>query len=243
MTVWSDLDGEMTRLPLDADTADRLLAGSVRREDAPPGYGEVASLLASLVPPCEEHVFSWSEAAIRRASQHSPLSRRSALHRFKLAGAAAAVALTCTTGLAFAGALPGAAQNMASSMLAKVGITVQGPDDAAGAHPQIRGTSSPDDAVGVRNDSKNTEAQSGGKGDEISDLATTTDLTGVDKGTAISTAASEGKSQAGQHGQATEDHGSPSTGSDSGAATADQASGGRSTAGAGNGAAGQSHQP
>jgi hypothetical protein len=132
---------------------------------------------------------------------------------------------------------------MASSMLAKAGITVPGPDDAAGVHPQIRGTSSPDDAVGVRNGPTSTEAEGGGKGAEISDLATTTDLTGIDKGAAISTAASEGKSRAGQHGQATEDHGSASTGSDAGAATADQASGGRSTAGAANGAAGQSHQP
>lgn len=39
-----------------------------------------------------------------------------------------------------------------------------------------------------------------GQGSDVSHLATTTDLTGVDKGAAISTLASGGQSQAGQHG-------------------------------------------
>jgi hypothetical protein len=41
----------------------------------------------------------------------------------------------------------------------------------------------------------------GGKGAEISELGTTTELTGLDKGAAISAAASGGKSRAGQQGR------------------------------------------
>jgi len=46
-----------------------------------------------------------------------------------------------------------------------------------------------------------------GKGAEISTLATTTTATGVDKGAEISTAASGGKSHAGEHGGGSSDHG------------------------------------
>ena len=50
MRAWDDFVSEMERLPLDADTADRLLAGAVLPEDAPPGYAGVASLLAAARP-------------------------------------------------------------------------------------------------------------------------------------------------------------------------------------------------
>ena len=83
---------------------------------------------------------------------------------------------------------------------------------------------------------KRAAENGGGKGAEISELATTTELTGVEKGAAISTLASGGKSQAGQQGEATADHSAATDG----AATADEASGGHSTAGADNAAAGQS---
>ena len=45
MTSWNDFYFEMKRLPLDMDTADRIVAGTVAPEDAPPGYSEVASVL------------------------------------------------------------------------------------------------------------------------------------------------------------------------------------------------------
>ena len=47
MNLWSDFDCEMHPVPLDLDTADRLLAGTVAPEDAPPGYSNVARLLES----------------------------------------------------------------------------------------------------------------------------------------------------------------------------------------------------
>ena len=247
MSLWRDFECEMQRLPLDIDTADRLLAGQVLPADAPPGYEAVASLLNGLRAHEEERVRRHENTVPElMKGGRSPLletkstPRRSTLHRFKLAGAAVTCALACTTGLAFAGSLPGAAQDVASSMLSKVGVTVPGPNEKAGTHPNVRGSSSPDVAASDDVDENEAPAENGqGKGAEISELATTTELTGVEKGAAISTLASGGKSQASRHGEATADHSAATDG----AATADEASGGHSTAGADNAAAGQTHRP
>ena len=168
-----------------------------------------------------------------------------ALSRPRISAALVAVALACSAGLASAGSLPGAAQDIASDMLAKVGISVPGPNDNARTHPSGRDTSAdtPTDA---------------GQGSMISELATTTELTGVEKGTTISTAASEGKSQAGQHGPGsgaasasqapvtTPNSGGTGTAdtasdgkSSTGTSTANTASGGHSTAGSDNANSGQ----
>jgi hypothetical protein len=254
MSPWHDLESEMQRLPLDTDTADRLLAGSVAPEDAPPGYAGVATLLAAVADsPTADDLSRESEtvallAAVVRSSQPTMRKprRRSIVPRLRLATAFATVALAGTTGLALAGSLPGAAQDIASSMLAQVGVSVPG---HAGDHPNVRGTSS-DVAV---------TPSSSDKGIEISDLATSTDLTGLEKGVAISTLASDEQSQAGEHGQASEAHGAsvetPNSGgtatadavsgeeSSQGTAIADEASDDRSVAGSDNAADGQSHRP
>jgi hypothetical protein len=251
MSFWGDLDSEMHPVLLDMDTADRLLAGTVAPDDAPPGYAEVARLLEALsAEPTgqelayEAEVVAEVASAVRSSSStHSP--RRSfmplTLSRPRITAALVAAALACTIGLASASALPGAAQDIASAMLAEVGISVSGPNDNAGTHPNVRGTSTvtPSDA---------------GKGSDISDLATTTELSGFDKGAAISSAASEGKSQAGTHGGgsgasapvATPNSGGTGTAdtasggkSSTGTGTADTASGGHSSAGSGNAGAGQ----
>ncbi len=248
MSLWRDFECEMQRLPLDIETADRLLAGQVLPADAPPGYEAVASLLNGLRANEEERVRRHENTVPElMTGGRSPLletkstPRRSSLNRFKLAGAAVACALACTTGLAFAGSLPGAAQDVASSVLSKVGVTVPGPSEKAGTHPSVRGNSSPDVAVSGRaEENDGAAAKSGeGKGAEISELATTTELTGVEKGAAVSTLASGGKSQAGQHGETTADHSAATDG----AATADEASGGHSAAGRDNAAAGQARRP
>jgi hypothetical protein len=250
MTCWDDFPFEMERLPLDTDTADRLLAGTVSPEDAPPGYDAVASLLATArcaeVPAAaarETRTVEMLVLAARSSRATIPRSpRRSSVHRIKLAAALATAALACTTGLAFAG------------------ISVPGLNDHAGTHPSVRGISSPDtaeaamqkpessgseqsgsDAAKQKPESSSSDHSGQGKGAEISQLATTTDLTGVDKGAAISTLASGGQSQAGQHGQAGADQGSSSA--HDGQATAEAASGGQSSGGADNAAVGQSHRP
>ena len=61
------------------------------------------------------------------------------LHRTKIAVLVVGCTLIATTGLAYAGALPGAAQSVASSMLAKLGVMVPGPNAHAGTHPDSRG--------------------------------------------------------------------------------------------------------
>ena len=262
MTFWSDMDSEMQLLPLDTDTADRLLAGSVDAEDAPPGYGRVVRLLeaASAEASSEELAREPETVAVMKAALRSPVDRNVAsprrslmpfaLSRPRLTAAVVAAALAASVGMASAGSLPGAAQDVASEMLAKVGITVPGANDSAGTHPDVRGNST----------SVPIAPAVSGKGAEISELATTTDLTGVEKGAAVSTAASGGKSQAGQHGSASgagsasttaapvETPNSGGTGtadtasggkSSTGTATANAASGGKSAAGSGNASSGQ----
>jgi hypothetical protein len=143
-----------------------------------------------------------------------------ALSRPRITAALVAAAFACTIGLASASTLPGAAQDIASAMLAKVGISVSGPNDNAGTHPNVRGTSTvtPSDA---------------GKGSDISDLATTSELSGLEKGAAISGAASEGKSQAGTDGSSSGASAPVATPNAGGTGTADTASVGKSSTGTG----------
>jgi hypothetical protein len=136
-------------------------------------------------------------------------------------GLVTAGAILGTGGLAFAGGLPDAAQDVVSDALARVGLHVPAGDD----HPAATG-------------------------EEISSLATTTEAEGVDKGAEISSLASGGMSQAGQHGNPAGSDGdtdpAPSGGgsetasdasggmSDEGTGTASEVSDGRSDAGSGN---------
>jgi hypothetical protein len=216
MTDWNDLPEEMRRLQLDPGTIDRLLAGEVEPDDAPPGYSEVARVLqaAALARYGDERAHEASHVAIamelvRHPSPAStPSDRRSRkmsrIHRLKVGGLVVVGALVGSTGLAAAGVLPDAAQDAVSNVFDRVGITIP----ASGDHPAT-------------------------SGDEISGIATTTDATGVDKGAEISSAASGGMSQAGQHGGAAAESGAapvpvPNEG---GTGTADAASGGASDAG------------
>jgi hypothetical protein len=189
MTDWNDLPDEMRRLGLDEVTLDRLLAGSVAPDDAPPGYSEVARVLqaAAAAGDHEELVHEAAHVALAMdlAKQPSPASTPSdgrskkmgsRSRRVKVGGLVIVGALVGSTGLAAAGVLPDAAQDAFSSVLDRVGITVPAGSDRPAA-----------------------------SGEEISEIATTTDAAGVDKGAKISSEASGGMSQAGQHASA---HGS-----------------------------------
>jgi hypothetical protein len=250
MSLPGDYADEMQRLPLDLDTADRLLGGSVLAEDAPPGYAGVALSLAEVdtggeeVDPSADLVALLAAAVRSSPVQETTSRRRSFVSRIKFAAALAAAALVGTTGLALAGTLPGAAQDIASAMLAKAGVTVPGPNENAGDHPNTRGTSLESNVP--------VTPSSAGKGSEISDFATS-DLSGLEKGAAVSTAASGGKSKAGEDhaapvetpnagGSATADTASGGA-SSAGTTKADEASGGHSSAGSENAADGQSHRP
>jgi len=216
MTPLRDFEDEMRGLWVDDGTADRLLAGLVDPDDAPPGYAEVARLVRAAGAPAaagelaREREAVFAAAAVRARPSGSVLrtprrsKMRPKLYRAKLAGLVVAGTLAGTTGLAAAGALPDAAQDVASDVLARVGITVPAGDD----HPA-------------------------GTGSDVSEAATTTDATGVDKGAEISSATSGGMSQAGEQGagQASAGAAPADTPNDGGTGTADEASDGASEAG------------
>jgi len=246
---WDDLPYEMPIGTIDEDTTDRLLAGRIHPDDAPPGYAGVARILqAAGSLPRSEHLSREAElvAAAREVmSLRSPpgggAGGSPTRHRRALAGLIVTGALLGIPGLAAANALPDPAQHAVSRVLHKVGISVPGNED----HPASTGQ-------------------------EISNIATTTNSVGVAKGAEISTAASGGKSQAGQHGHQGGQHGhqagqhghrgnagapssdTPSVGgtgradaasngkSTHGTAKANDKSGGRSSAGSGNAAHGRS---
>jgi hypothetical protein len=190
MSDRNDLLHEMRGGWLDTDTLDRMLAGGIHPDDAPPGYSGVAGVLLAVAGTGDDHELMHEAAhvalAIELVKQRSPVSlssdrrtgRRSKKsssrsHRGKIGGLVVIGALVGSTGLAAAGVLPDAAQDAFSHILDKVGIAVPAGSD----HPAS-------------------------SGEELSGIATTTDATGVHKGAEISSVASAGKSQAGQHGSA-----------------------------------------
>jgi|SRR4051794_15407436 hypothetical protein len=157
-------------------------------------------------------------AAVRAAGttahdRRTPVASR----RFRLALTAALVGagLTAMSGLAYAGALPGAAQGVASDVLAHVGVSAPAPHDGSAADegPGAPAADDPAGDTGVSADSSGTpgedtgdpggadegsqppDSNEHGKGKTISELAHSTP--GPGKGKIVSAAASGGKSHAG----------------------------------------------
>jgi hypothetical protein len=221
-------------LGLDEHTAEWLVSGSLPAADAPPEYRRVAAALGSLAVGVTDadHADEYSAVAMMAHEVASPAPRsprRSPVcTKFRSAKVAAATlvgGLSLVTGLAMAGALPGAAQDVASNMLDKVGVSTPSPNGNAGDHPDTRGNS----ADHPSSDVPSSQPSDPGRGAEISNLATTTNATGVDKGAEISSTASNGTSQAGQN-TGTPPVDTPNSG---GTGTADSASGGNSSTGTG----------
>jgi hypothetical protein len=106
-------------VPLDDDTAERLLGGRVDPEDAPPGYAEVASLLrAAAGPPGPEELAGEGEAlALFRAARRRPAPARSRVVALTLAGTLVAGALWIGAGVVTDGGsgsgVPGAGSGVA----------------------------------------------------------------------------------------------------------------------------------
>jgi hypothetical protein len=218
-----------------SDPVAAVLAAAAAPTEPGPLPGEAAARLAfrAAAPPCD-----------RRLPVHS-----STVSLKVLAATAVAAGALLTGGAAAAasGSLPGAAQDTARAMLTKIGVSVPGADDSAAGHADSRSTAATPSTPPTGEAATDST---------ISQLATTTTATGVDKGAEISAAASGGKSQAGQHGSAagagaanapvstpntggtgTADQASTASGDGSataGTGTADTASGGRSAAGSGN---------
>jgi hypothetical protein len=207
----------MRNFIIDDQTADRLLTGRMEPDDAPPGYAEVAAVLrasACLTPvdPARELATVTAMAEEIRACP-DPNARRRGSHSVKRLARAKITALVvggtlmASTGLAVAGALPAPAQGVVSTMLAKIGITVPGPDAHASTHTNSHGRAGADASSSASPGSRPTDT----KGSRISNLARTTTAKGVAKGATISSAASDGKSHAGTHGQAGTAHGQAGT--------------------------------
>lgn len=129
---------EMRVHRLDERTADRLLSGIVRPDDAPPGYAGVAQVLESAGSPAQQAEGTAREAATVASMQAAILghlvpvpepggSRKKMLSKIatiKAAGVAAAVVLGGGTAAAAAGSLPAPAQDAASHVFSSVGIDI-----------------------------------------------------------------------------------------------------------------------
>ena len=119
---------EMSRETLDDWTAERLLRGALPPDDAPPGYGGVATLLQSARAEARTATSIRAEdtiaamVAATRTHAIAVVPRRRGM-KAKVATAASA-GLLALSGATAAGALPSAAQQQVSTVLAKVGIGV-----------------------------------------------------------------------------------------------------------------------
>jgi hypothetical protein len=187
-----------------------------RREDRQPLPDErLAALLDAAAAPSEPGPAPGETealAAFRAAHQTTRSGRSRMLSPTPLKTAAAAVLgtgvlLTGGVAAAQAGSLPGAAQSVAQTALATLGVSVPGPDEHSAGHADERGASTDaprgsDAARTAAGAGEDDAAEPTGKGAEISELARTTDAEGVEKGATISDVASGGASQAGEHGQA-----------------------------------------
>ena len=125
---------------IDENTSERLLRGSLAPEDAPPEYGRVARAFRVLNrrPTTAERVGGGTQVArlVAAIAAGGPVARPSPRHTASRSLAAAAVivgTLSLTMGLAVAGALPDAAQRVASDVLAHVGVSAPSPG-AGSAH-------------------------------------------------------------------------------------------------------------
>jgi hypothetical protein len=173
---------------------------------AKPGDGPVARILAavggssdSAHQPGEDAAIAAFRAAFSVSTAGKP---RILAGRMSQRAAAAVLAgglvLSGGAAAAAAGVLPGAVQQTAKDVLAKVGLTVPGPR----GHTTGPGTTTPVPVTSAEPTAGPPGAASSGQGSDVSGLAHSTTTTGVDKGAAVSSAASNGKSQAGQHGKA-----------------------------------------
>ena len=144
MTSRRDLEGEMSRNPIDDGTAERLLAGGLSPDDAPPGYAGMAELLRATRAPGTEAELAGAPALVAAMAEvvrsvpgirHTPLRRKKLLSKVLTAKAAsvfAASVLGATAAAAATGNLPAPAQNAIASAASSIGVNV--PNKHANAH-------------------------------------------------------------------------------------------------------------
>jgi hypothetical protein len=137
--------------PLDPNTADRILAGAVAPEDAPPGYAEVTRLLDAACAEetadafaDEERIVPMMAALVRSSSSNPPHSSRRhferAFSRRRVAAALVAAGLFCWVGFASGGTMLGAVAELVSATLATLEVSDSGRDEEA-IRPETQRTS------------------------------------------------------------------------------------------------------
>lgn len=133
-------------LALDEDTAERLLGGDLPPDEAPPGYGEVAALLAATVAAPSPAELAGQAAAVAELravirTRAAALSRRRVGQRSRHGRVGLAVVVVvgalATSGAAAAatGRLPGPIQEVARSILVTVGGAEPAPPSQFGRPP------------------------------------------------------------------------------------------------------------
>jgi hypothetical protein len=183
-----------------------MLTRHVREDETSVTDARLASVLDAAAAPVEPGPAPGEQAALAafRASSvraggrfrmHAPTSP---LKSLAVAAASAGLLLTGGIAAANAGALPGAAQDTAHTVLGSVGVDVPGADEHSAGHADTRGRSDEappagDEADGADPESSNTH------GKTVSEVARSDEFEGSEKGEAVSEAART-NGQAGQHG-------------------------------------------
>lgn len=211
------LRGVLGRDPMELDerTADRMLNGEMPSDDAPPRYREVTRALGALRHPATERELAGEERAVTAilhglatSPAPEPGSPVPGSHRVpprrlvRMVAVGVIVGVGLTGGLATANALPRVAQGVVADVLDAVGVHVPQPDASVGGDDGARDESVPHRDTRERDGSAEPapgSSPTAGKGDQISDLATTEHSSGLDKGAEVSGQASDGKSRAGEH--------------------------------------------
>ena len=135
----------MRLIDLDDDTADRLLAGRILPDDAPPGYAFLAQALADVRQPADASelagrdrivaavasaLASATEPAVLDGPVDGPTRRRHMLFRklgVKVAAATMTTALAATGAAAATGTLPDVAQVKVSDVIDTIGVDIPRP--------------------------------------------------------------------------------------------------------------------
>ena len=140
MSCSDDETGGMSRLPFDATTADRFLAGQVSPEDAPPGFRDLAALIQAARPQAAEEtspIESTTVAALAASERVNDSvvgeGKKKMLGRVltvKAAAVAGALAFGGVAAAAATGSLPPSAQSAVSHGLSHVGVSVPNPDSS-----------------------------------------------------------------------------------------------------------------
>jgi hypothetical protein len=209
--VEDEMPGSITAETFDDEVLIENLARGVLDETLPSAYRTLVGVLGAVRQPATDAESEAETAAValfRSLRPHTTPARRSSMHHRLLSPrvliAAGAISLASATGAAAAtGSLPGAAQDTAATVLARIGITVPGANSHSGGHPDTRGRSGvgTNDATTPPTTARAANTVTTNKGQTISSLATDRSTTGIAKAEAVSSAASGGHSKAGMNGQ------------------------------------------